>query len=921
VSYADNLGIRTGIGRFGIASLGSDKDYYATCYDLDGNGVGILHHVVRAHREHRDAMTALSNRRGKGLQIFDLNEAANLQTLTRAVSSASAAASMNPTPFGNRPISGSTVPILDASHVQRGCRIDVRSSTTGRASQSLCLRSVSMPALPDWSRMEDAAVVTGLSSGPQLPNVQYKSTQLLFRWTDWSLVVPSPRPKTASTTDNNPIKVHIPPHSLPRLRYGVTYLFRARGADIAGNGCTAEQASSLEQEEAWRKVTYLRHDLVPPPALARIPDKKQKSGMVDPGTTIILRSGRDAIDEQTRVVVAPASNFETARISGVLDNLSTAGNQAVGEACSGKKHFIDPATNGIVVSIGWCATSSSSPAPTTLEYKPKGSQELQKLLVEENKNISITFKKGKTLAIKVDKLKHGIDVQVPAGRVIEVWLRSLISSRRFSQLDLHSVPQLEYQKYGLQYSRLAAPVRLSVVHATEKPLLAPAFDTFDRDGPVLIQRRFGESAVSLAANNVPIDNESTGKVELGADWEEVLDDVAHDGSWPKRSKKSANLATTSVVLSSGHPWGGSADYSGFVNVTGVHDFGDTKARKIKAKLLGISRFTQYFPPDTGVGGQQDPLRFSLQSSGVEVAIPASAPPPPPQVVYMVPTIAHSRLSGHPGEDKRETDVWGLRIYLRRNWFASGDKEDLAVILRSSDGDPNGVSQIGTDPARDGDVVTNEFRAEHFRDGVHVRDILRPKSTANTSGSPRDPDDHLEIMAFPVSFEKTKNLLYSDIAFRPRSCYRPFFRLALARYQPDALDRAHLSSTVTSDFIQVGPYRTLSLVREGQKLSIAVVGPGTDQTTSANFRNSIVAVTEFKDSRGEPWREAKRVILSQRGTPDTADIVWTGDLPRTQGRFNRIVVEEFELTGSNAPLSAIDLELDGRLVFSDRFEYS
>jgi hypothetical protein len=1005
-----NTGRPSGLRRFGIASLASDKDFYATVSDIDGGGLGIQRHIVKCKKARREKLTTLPNRRGRGLQIFDLNEATNLQPLTKELCDASAAASQNPTPFGNRPNSGTGVPVLDGRHVLRGYRIDVRSGPKPKPSQSLCLRLVSIPELPTgWRRNEEAAVVTGISSAPQASGVDYKSTQLLFRWTDWSLVVPSPRlvPPPASS---NPIKVGVIPDTLPKLRYGLTYFFRARAVDVAGNGCTAEQASFLEPEGTWREVTYLRHDLIPPPVFAKVKDKKNPSKMTDPGKTVVLRSGQTVTDRETREIVAPASTFENMRLSGALDNLTGAGLKALDQACQGTKHFIDPATNGVVVSVGWPATSSPSSLPVKLEYKPDGSKEIQKLLVEGNKKVHLTFRRGDALSLYASSLTYSIDVRVPPGRVVEVWLRSLIPSTKLSQLELYGVPQSDYQQYGFQYSRLAAPARLTVVHATEKPTRAPAFDISDGPGPISIRRKLGKTAVYFAATDVTIDNESTGQVELQANWDELLDRVAPDGSWPTRSKASANLASVPILLPDGHPWAqsgspsiasavvGSSAGTGFapgdtlaviggggkggiltvatvssgaidsftitnggagystttgaalaiissatgagsptanitasavdyksVNLTGTHDFGDGKGRRITGYLLAVSRFAKYFPTDTNAGA--NPLRFALKSLPVEVAVPASVPPSSPQVVYMVPTIARSSPSKALDRWKRETEAWGLRVYLRRGWFTSGDGEALAAILRSSDPDSNGVSQIGTDPALSSVAVANDFNAGHFENGLHVRNVLRPKSkSVNSASSGGDPDDHLDIMVFPVFFDATKNLLYSDIVLRPMPVYRPFIRFALARYQANALDQAHLSPTTTVDFIQIGPQRTLSITREGDTLHVGVTGSSADQGASS-LKSRVIAITEHKADRDEPWKEAERIVLSPSQSGHPSDSFWTGEITRTHDHFNRIVVEEFEVTsafestGSTDHLPpAVDIELYGRLVFTDSYEY-
>lgn len=899
---------------YGVALLDSPR-YYTAGFDVDGGGLSVQHHVRRASPDRKNALTALPGRRNQGLQVFDLKYAEGLPAFTQYANGIYTAASNNPTPFGARPVL--TAPTVDARVLQRGYRIDVQSSASG-GTKSLCLRNVTANVLPKpVPRLEEAAVIKGVSSAPAESGAALKSNQLLMRWTGWSLVVPSPRQKPAPAPPTSvPFEVAVVPKSPPDLRYGTTYRIRARGVDLAGNGCTAGQVDFLKLDHTWSSFTFVRHDVVPPPMLTRAADDKPSSDIV------VVRSDVGGTAAEHLHIVAPNSNFDTMFLSGALDNLSPAGNSVVPAGISGAKHFVDPATTGIVASIAWPANLAPPVTPVTVEYHARHTVELQRILVEENKPIRLTCRAAQNMSLTADVKQAKVALDVPPGRVVELMLRSLIPSAKLSQLELYGVTPAKMLRYGMPYSTLAGPVRIKVVHAVEKPLSAPAYG--GGAAPVVVTRGINESAVHFETDNVSIDIESTGELELDASWQEVSDAVGTDGKWPVRAQYACNLASAAIRLPVGHPLGHVGATSGPnpnnpmdpINLKGTHNFGDVKGRHLSnVHLAAISRFARYYsthPSDS-------PLRFALQSPGVAVAVPASAPPPPPQISYMVPTIGRREITADANTHKRETEAWGLRVYLNRGWFASGDGELLAATLNSTIQDPNGVCQLGADPARGGDIVFNAFQAADFRNGDNVPNVVRAVTGSATP-------EHLNIMAFPVAFDTTKNLLYADVVLRPQSNYRPFLRLALSRYQANALDQAQLSSTVTADFIQLGPKRSLSLAHHGERVAVTLVGPGTDQSPGSIYRTHVFAIMEHRGGHDEPWRAQARVALSPTALGAASDQTWTGAIDRTHDRHNRIVIEELEISdfsgNAQAPHPApptVEDELQGRLVYTDSVE--
>jgi hypothetical protein len=913
--------------RFGILAMDPAR-FYATDTDIDGGGLGILKHVVRATQDRCDSLTALPLRRGKGLQVCDRQHAGEIPAITQRNSLKYAQLLNYPTAYPSRPAPGA--PTMDAADVQRGYRIDViRSVDKKDASKSLCVREVSLLALPSSPpRFEDAAIVPGLSTAPNnnadgTPyrlaggvQPQFKSSQVFFRWDGWSLTVPRPRPVSdPPEPDYAPIKTHVIPKSLPHLRYGVTYGFRARGSDVGGDGCDPLQAMKLETDlglaQVWLSAPFFRHHMVSPPSLLQSQSGGAATAKVIVGTTSSL------LREQLRWAQPPSSSLETMQLSGSLDGLSEAGHEAVRRALRGQARFIDPAADGIVASFAWPNVSphDKNTVPVTLLYEPAdvAHLKLKNLLVEANRSVRIRVRAGAIAALHVSKAGYEIAIDVPPARTLEVFLRSLISKGKLSQFELYDQTADYYHQFQDPYSMLAGPLRLTVVHATEKPLRAPAFGA----PPVVVDRALGATAAKLTAANVTLDAESTSQLELEAHWEEEMDEVGPDGSWPHKVKATANLAVAPVPLPAGHPWLGSQASGagldpGTLTLTGIHDFGDGKWRQLdRVFLLGTSRFARYFPTATN----DSPTRFTRPSASVQLTVFGSIPPAPPQIAYMVPTIARSDGRFSSGHLHRESEAWGLRIYLQRGWLLSGSDERLAVVVTSTALDTNAVSKIGADPARLGDPVVTAIQPAEFRNGTSVSAVLRPKTGLVTGN-----DDQIGIVWFPVTIDRERNLLYADVVLTPRPQYRPFVRFALARYQAHALPEAQLSSTVRADYIQLGPKRGVSVTRSGESLNIAVVGPGTAQR--GLFQTRMIAISEYRHPNEETWKEGRRVTLKPSSADAGENTTWSGEIPMTHGRWNRVTIEEFELTIAEDDLyqNELELELSGRQVFADSFEY-
>jgi hypothetical protein len=278
-----------------------------------------------------------------------------------------------------------------------------------------------------------------------------------------------------------------------------------------------------------------------------------------------------------------------------------------------------------------------------------------------------------------------------------------------------------------------------------------------------------------------------------------------------------------------------------------------------------------------VNGVAEPTDENIKVVGPKVRtwIPNSAPPPAPEVLYVVPTFGWVRT-----KDASKQSSWrrggGLRVYLNRPWNASGYGEMLAVVVPSAafKGDPavkpkkkplkNFVTQWGNDPVWLSSYVGGPApKPANFPLGRTAPD---PTGKWLPKFAPLDPTDptapspeadqppkpfkfcepfkttalthpesisvapqHLvDVAPHDVFFdddEDGRKLWYCDIEVNWGASYYPFVRLALARYQPVSVTNAHLSNIVLADFMPLVSDRWLSVTqtKDPKTRTVAVFG--------------------------------------------------------------------------------------------------
>ena len=278
---------------------------------------------------------------------------------------------------------------------------------------------------------------------------------------------------------------------------------------------------------------------------------------------------------------------------------------------------------------------------------------------------------------------------------------------------------------------LTPPRLITLVHAVEQPLGRPEFTGVDiqhdpaQEGtdplqtepitgrtdptelaPITAWRRPGATDAYLIGA-LRVHGASTAKVDLRAEWDDPVD--TDDPNVPRWSTEHHEtpvdelpLATLSegYLLASGsdlRPVGyydpehdqiafvRSGDWVGTVGPDPIAFYfstprrstliNDTKHHRMRYTAVATSRYREYFARRT--------RRTSRgRASRVDVDVPASARPLAPVVAYVVPTFGWQRQTDT--NMKRSVRFGGgLRVYLRRPWYSSGDGELLGVALWST----------------------------------------------------------------------------------------------------------------------------------------------------------------------------------------------------------------------------------------------
>ena len=316
--------------------------------------------------------------------------------------------------------------------------------------------------------------------------------------------------------------------------------------------------------------------------------------------------------------------------------------------------------------------------------------------------------------------------------------------------------------------------------------------------------------------------------------------------------------------------------SSFDDAAPRHLLNDTKHHVVTYTATASSRYREYFDPNL------DPSAFTRTSKPVTVDVPAAARPLAPDLVYVVPTFGWERQTDT--NMKRSVRYGGgLRVYLNRPWFSSGEGELLGVALWSYE---NGsldqhtrdkfkpfFTQWGMDPIWQTGGLGGAPDVYNFPDAddSEYNLSLEEASARQPDGSP----GRISVAGFAPRYDEVRKLWFADLTIDlPSETYMPFVRLALVRYQPRALADAKVSRVVLADFAQLTADRSAMVTADPHHpRTLRVVISGV-----APRGPSAVVQTHPKPGQLSPRPTKIRVRVQQRDDAIASDLAWNDVTP-------------------------------------------
>lgn len=408
---------------------------------------------------------------------------------------------------------------------------------------------------------------------------------------------------------------------------------------------------------------------------------------------------------------------------------------------------------------------------------------------------------------------------------------------------------------------LSPAAELRLVNAVPVPVRAPALS-----GVEVFLRPPGKGLVTLTGT-VDVHGPSTAQLVVRADWSEPVDNP--DDPEPISLDKSDVVVRSEVgerqrrgllFLMDYQPsvalapmWGG----LGFHKF--MQSFPDTRHRRVTYTPAGTTRYAEYFPPS------QVPSEGAV-GAPVVVDVPSSARPSAPKVLEAVPLLLWEE--GPEPQDAfafRQVRRSGVRIWLERPWYSSGDGELLGVLVFDThawqeDPESPGTWENNPKPVQAPDGATSMWAAdpiivhggpvsdatvpplltaEHLLldtwealvdQGKNRMPPLQGKAPGGSArawpSSPAQPvaaadsvplrdvrgRPRARVLAYAPEYHRESRRWFVDVGVNQTPALWPFLRLAVARYQPNSIEGCSLSPVAITGWVQPLPARTLTVSR-------------------------------------------------------------------------------------------------------------
>ena len=836
----------------------------------------------------------------------------------------------------NTAITTSAAVTLHAEDVTRGYRIDVWDSMTGQW-HSLCLRDGTYSFLngPLTRTFSDEGFITvATSQSADGTSTDLRLPESLFRWAGWSLCASRPGktigggPKFAPQPQSNPATTAIKLQTsftaqkgtLPRLRFGAQYQFRARAVDVAGNSFPPSALLDSIYSLPPQPIPYLRYEPVAAPAVVLRTALDPIATPGESGDRIVIRSNFNThIASVSERHIAPPKTSETmAETHGMLDTPAGVPDKALytmlvnhdGDFATDPAHPDQPVpfpgpqltipylpdpfapgaafatlpgtAPGSVFQVQFTGTWPNTTPFRLMLDEGGGPPEFTETATE--RVLRVHLGKAEVVTVAMSCFLTDDPTARPANMLSTMKIWSLIEAANPANLaDLRTLA------LNGGHWMLTPPRLLTLVHAVQQPLLEPQFQNLQA-GKVL-----GQTFATLT-DEFPIDGKSTIKVDIQSTWQDPVDDLSDN---PQPVVLNGAVRAFEIPIGPTDP----VCVIDSAHAANQHEFHDTKHRNVTYTAVATTRFKEYFPDALTA----NPANVTRTSQPVTISVLNSARPAAPKPLYVLPAFGwESTTEGSWNINRRKGGA--LRVYLDRPWFSSGEGELLAAILYECAPPPGTVpgfqipdllkgyvTQWGMDPIWSAAPPPTQAMPlpEHFINAVAVGTELTLDELSN------EPFIPFTAVGHTVAYDDAhgRRLWYCDIQMDMGEAYFPFVRLALARYQPQSIANAHLSRVVLADFIQLLPDRAASITFDPidpTAVQLAVNG----LTYTGPGAASMIATIEMQPpgSGARAWIPVSSISMTPHifGGPDT---LWTAQitLPAARGsRPFRIVVQEFEI---------------------------
>ncbi len=796
---------------------------------------------------------------------------------------------------------------LFADDLVLGYRLDVRLPEAGW--QSLCRRTADYrvageqldppSGTPEEGHVKPDAVTSDGTAGGML-----EGDQIVVRWDGWSIAVPPPVPGAAPVPErvidlDSRLSVVAP---LPKLRFGQHYFMRARVADLAGAGLTVEDLAADDvPAQRTRELHYGRVEPIPAPVLIAPQGVSAPGGALE---RLVIRSAGGpgpatgaAPPPDVRLLCAPPTSVELADQHGVFDAHTPEDSWALAQrAIQGldgapaaepqaaqpvpwladalaQRWILRPVNPGLdEQGARWDGAENWSHQPVTLVLAPGAVTGWS----EATGRLTLALAPAGDIDIDLSSAPRegftGVEL------TLNEWVDGSAAAKVLADVG-----------DGRQ-SHITPARRLRLVHAVQRPLAAPR-------ASFAVERGLHDTfALIEPAAAVAFDRASTVRLDLAASWQEWADAPQPIG------ERSAIIASETVPLQ-----------GDFALPPERHEFGDTRRRRVTYTLTAVSRFQEFFDPALLTS---DPKAFSVEGPPVAVDVPSSARPPAPVVEGVVPAFVWQRTGAPPGWTEWTSARKGglLRIELGPGWFASGEGEQLAILLATEEFPARGLwaflSATGRDPVH-ATADTARWLSASDVAAPGATEVWLEEAQAKLLVLPLTPS-HTDAAGAPWFAD-------ADLGALAAGSYRPFVELALARYQPVSLDRVALSPAVRTDMIQLAPARSLHLRRGPAAIVASLTGVGPTEAPNRveawieRWSGPGAPSTELTDLGGAGAVSWTRVAGATATGALGADL--TVPLPAGGAAPQRIVVRETEEVPGRAPQPGpLGGELSRQLVF-------